>query len=320
MHRTYAQNSIRVKEGSVMRFEQLDLNLLVALDVLLEEQNISRTAEKLFLSQSATSSVLARLRDYFKDDLFVQVGRKMEPTPYALELQMPIKQMLSIARSSITSKRTMDLKERARHFRIVASDYIVQVFLSKMLQEVSTKAPNFTFEFLTPFSMEGEALARQHVDIIVVPEQNLIESYSHAILSKDELVCIADQNSNVVKNGLTIKNFSECGHATIGSGRTSLLSIEKWLHQTKHIKRKIEVITSDFTSMCSAIVGTERLAVMPKLLVNKLEKHYPIQALPLPFESPDFVEHLMWHPTLDSDPVHKWLREQILALSNDVES
>ncbi len=301
-----------------MRFEQLDLNLLVALDVLLEEQNISRTAEKLFLSQSATSSVLARLRDYFKDDLFVQVGRKMEPTPYALELQAPIKQMLSIARSSITSKRTMDLKERARHFRIVASDYIVQVFLTRMLQDVSQKAPNLTFEFLTPFSMEVEALARQHVDIMVLPEQNIIDAYSTAVLSKDELVCIADCNSDVAQNGLTVKRFSECGHATIGSGRTSLLSIEQWLNQTKHIKRKIEVITNDFTSMCSAIVGTERLAVIPKLLAVKLERLYPIKMLPLPFDSPDFVEYLMWHPTLDSDPVHKWLRQQILELSTSV--
>lgn len=299
-----------------MRFEQLDLNLLVALDVLLEEQNISRTAEKLFLSQSATSSVLARLREYFKDDLFVQVGRKMQPTPYALELQAPIKEILTITRASITSKRKMDLKERARHFRIVASDYILQVFLTGMLQEVSHKAPNFTFEFLTPFTLEGETLTKANTDLIVVPKQNIVDGFSHAPFARDELVCIADVNSLAAVDGLTTERFSNSGHVTIGVSRTSLLSIEKWLAQTHDIARKIEVITNDFTSLCSAVVGTQRLAVMPKLFAQSLAKSHAIAILPLPFDAPDFVEHLMWHPTLDSDPVHKWLRQKIITQGN----
>lgn len=295
-----------------MRFEQLDLNLLVALDVLLEEQNISRTAEKLYLSQSATSSILARLRDYFKDDLLVQVGRKMQPTPYALELQSPIKEMLNIVRGSITNRRQMDLKNYSRHFRIIVSDYILQVFLSDVLKTASKDAPNLSFEFLTPFTIESDALARSSVDLIIAPEQLMFDGYSTAFFTRDELVCIADKNNSLITEGLTPETFCECGHISVGFGRVSLLSIEKWLVEVKDLKRRIEVITNDFTTLSRMIGGTDRLAVVPRKFAELSEAVAPLQIHPLPFDAPSFTEHLMWHPTLDSDPVHQWLREKIL--------
>ena len=87
-----------------MRFHHLDLNLLVALDVLLDEQNITRAAERLHMTQSATSGVLGRLRSFFEDELLVQVGRRMQPTPYALELASPVREVLMTIRSSITAR------------------------------------------------------------------------------------------------------------------------------------------------------------------------------------------------------------------------
>lgn len=95
-----------------MRFHHLDLNLLVALDVLLDEQNITRAAERLHMTQSATSGVLGRLRKYFEDDLLVQVGRSMQPTAYALELAKPVREVLLTISSSITSKPVFDPSTR----------------------------------------------------------------------------------------------------------------------------------------------------------------------------------------------------------------
>lgn len=103
-----------------MRFNQLDLNLLAALDILLEEQNITRAAERLHMTQSATSCVLGRLRTYFEDELLVQVGRKMQPTPYALELAKPVREVLLTIRGSITTKQVFDPTNSKRHFRLIA--------------------------------------------------------------------------------------------------------------------------------------------------------------------------------------------------------
>lgn len=295
-----------------MRCEQLDLNLLVALDVLLEEKNITRTAEKLHLSQSATSSILARLRQYFEDDLLVQVGRKMQPTPYALDLQAPIKEMLNIVRGSITSKRQLDLAQSTRHFRIIASDYIVQVFLADILGDIETLAPNMTFEFLTPFSIETDVLAKGNADLLIVPEHVAFEGYPTARFTTDELVCIADTYNTSISDNVTLQEFMDSGHVTVGFDRASHLIIEKWLVESKSINRRIEVLTNDFTSLCRTLIGSKRLATLPKRFAELQAQHLPLKVMPMPFDTPPLNEHLMWHPTLDSDPTHSWLREQLL--------
>ena len=149
--------------------------------------------------------------------------------------------------------------------------------------------------------------------MMIAPEQVMIEGYSTAFFTSDELVCIADKNNPRVSEGLSRETFCDCGHISVGFGRVSLLSIEKWLVESKALKRRIEVITNDFTTMCRMIVGTERLALLPKKFAELNANFMPLKILPLPFEAPSFTEHLMWHPTLDSDPVHSWLRDKIIA-------
>lgn len=291
-----------------MRFEQLDLNLLVALDILLEERNITRTADKLHLSQSATSSILSRLRQYFDDDLLVQIGRKMQPTPYALELHEPVKAMLNIVRGSITNKRKFDPATSTRHFRIVASDYIIQVFLTPVLAKIQRLAPSMTFEFLSPFAVEMETMVKSGIDIVITPENVRVESYPYSDFSEDELVCIASKDNPHTTNGLTQEIFSALGHVSVGFSRASQLSVERWLVDEQHIERKVEVITNDFSSLCISVLNTDRLAVIPRRFAESIAKLLPLDILSLPFNFPDLKEVIMWHPTLDSDPVHRWLR------------
>ena len=296
-----------------MRCDQLDLNLLVALDVLLEEKNITRSAEKLHLSQSATSSILARLRQYFEDDLLVQTGRIMQPTPYAMELQMPIKEMLNIVRGAIISKRHLDLETSSRHFRIIASDYVIQTFLSDVLRAVEKQAPKMTFEFLSPFSIEADVLAKGNADLLIVPQHISFEGYPTSEYTNDELVCISDSSNLHISNPITLDEFVGSGHVTVGFARSSHLSIEKWLIEHKSIERRIEVITNDFTSLCRTLIGSKRIAIVPKQFAHLQAQHLPLVVMPLPFETPQLKEHLTWHPTLDSDPTHRWLRERILS-------
>ena len=295
-----------------MRFEQLDLNLLVALDILLEEQNITRTADKLHLSQSATSSILSRLRHYFDDDLLVQIGRKMQPTPYALELQEPVREMLNIVRGSITNKRKLEPATSQRHFRIVASDYIIQVFLAGVLAKVQKLAPGMTFEFLSPFTVEVETMVKSGIDIVIAPESETVDGYPHAFFSTDELACIACKDNPDTQGGLTPEIFSSLGHASVGFGRVSLWSIEQWLINERNIERKVEVITNDFTSLCTTVVSTGRLAIIPRRFAELMATFMPIDILSMPFDFPDLREAMMWHPTVDSDPIHRWLRTLIL--------
>ncbi|MEP4892282.1 MAG: LysR family transcriptional regulator [Aliiglaciecola sp.] len=295
-----------------MRFEQLDLNLLVALDILLEEQNITRSADRLHLSQSATSGILSRLRAFFEDDLLVQIGKKMQPTPFALELQGPVAGVLATVRGSIIGKKANNPEHSERHFKIIATDYVIQVLLSHMVAEVAKLAPKVTFEFLTPFAHEMTILSKGGADLMVAPEDIILSNYSNQALISDELICVADVNNSEIGETLTLEQFSTIGHVSVGFARVSLQSIEHWLVNTLETKRRIEVITSDFSTMLNAVLNTKRVAIVPRHFAEMHLQHKSLKVVKLPFDPPNLKESLMWHPTLDNDPMHRWLRQQII--------
>lgn len=296
-----------------MRFEQLDLNLLVALDILLEEQNITRSAERLHLSQSATSGILARLRAFFEDDLLVQIGKKMQATPFALELQGPVAGVLATVRGSIIGKKANNPEQSERHFKIIASDYIIQVLLTHVLSDIAKVAPKVTFEFLSPFAHEVSILAKGGADMMMAPAAVMLADYPNAPLIKDELVCIADINNDDIGNVLTFEQFNSLGHVSVGFARASHLSIEQWLIDTMETNRRVEIITNDFSTLIYTLVNTKRIAILPQHFAAMHAQRQAVKVVKLPFETPPLQESIMWHPTLENDPMHRWLRQKILT-------
>ena len=131
-----------------MHFQKLDLNLLVALDALIEERSVSRAADRLNLSQSAMSSALSRLREYFGDELLVPVGRRMEPTALALNLAPAIREILQRIRVTIQARPSFDPATAERRFRVMTSDYLVEVLLADVLRELADTAPGIQMQIL----------------------------------------------------------------------------------------------------------------------------------------------------------------------------
>ena len=150
-----------------MRFDGLDLNLLVALDILLTEKNITRAGEKLFLSQPATSAALARLRDYFEDDLLVQVGRSMVLTPMGENLAKPVGDLLIQMRTVLNNKNKFDPSTAKRKFTVMASDYTGNVLLPRLNQLLYRLAPQCSIEQLMPSTEAEKQIERGKVDILL---------------------------------------------------------------------------------------------------------------------------------------------------------
>jgi LysR family nod box-dependent transcriptional activator len=294
-----------------MRFNHLDLNLLVALDVLLEEQNITRAAERLHMTQSATSGVLGRLRTYFEDELLVQVGRKMQPTPYAQELAKPIREVLLTIQSSITAKPVFDPTTSKRHFRLVTSDYLISVLFAQVIQKIHQEAPNITFEMLGPGDNSGDLLVRGEVDLMIVPERYIIEGHPHQLLFEEDHVCVVWQGNTLVSDSLTLEQYMDMGHVSVGFGRTRHLSIEEWFMNQYGFNRRIEVITNDFNTLPQLVVGTLRIATMHQRLARLYAEHLPLRILNPPVKIPVMREFMLWHRSVDGDPMHRWLRERI---------
>ena len=302
-----------------MRFNHLDLNLLVALDVLLEEQNITRAAERLHMTQSATSGVLGRLRSYFEDDLLVQVGRKMQPTPYALELVTPVREVLLTIQSSITAKPVFDPTSSKRHFRMVTSDYLITVLLARVIQRIHQEAPHITFELLAPGDNSGELLIRGEVEMMIVPERYILEGHPSQLLFEEEHVCVVWNENPLVGDSLTLEQYMDMGHVSVGFGRTRHMSIEDWFMNQYGFNRRLEVITNDFNTLPQLVVGTQRIATMHQRLARLYATHLPLRILQPPVKIPVMREFMLWHRTMDRDPMHRWLRERISEFIHDLE-
>ncbi|PVZ42512.1 LysR family transcriptional regulator [Pseudomonas sp. CC120222-01a] len=302
-----------------MRFQHLDLNLLVALDVLLDEQNITRAAERLHMTQSATSGVLARLRKYFEDDLLVQVGRTMQPTPYAQELVGPVREVLLTIRSSITTKPVCDPTSSKRHFRIAASDYLISVVFARFIQRIHDIAPGITFELHPPGEQAIEMATRGEIDLIIFPERYVIEGHPTALLFEEEHVCVVWRDNPEVGTSLTLEQYMQMGHISVGFGRSRQLSIEDWFMSQYGFKRKLEVITTDFNTLPQLLVGTRRVATMPERLAKLYAQYIPLKVLPPPVKIPVMHENMQWHKSMEGDPLHRWLRKQIVEFVHESE-
>ena len=298
-----------------MRFKHLDLNLLVGLDVLLEEQNITRAATRLHMTQSATSGVLGRLRIYFEDDLLVQVGRKMMLTPLAKELEIPVREVLLKIQTSITAKPVHEIRDSKRHFRIMASDYLISVLFAEVIQAVNREAPHITFELISPGETAMDMLMRGEVDLIIAPENFVPKDHPSQLLFAEEHVCVAWEGNTSIGEHMTLERYLELGHVSVAFGRNRTPGIEEWFMSQYGCKRRLEVITHDFNTLPQLVIGTERIATMHRRLARLYARTLPLRLLPPPVELPAMQEYMSWHRSLDRDPMLRWLREKLIAMS-----
>ena len=298
-----------------MRFNRLDLNLLVALDALLDEKKTTAAAQRLSVSQSAISGMLARLRIFFEDDLLVQVGRQMELTPLGRELADPVRQLLLQIQATVTLRPTLDLATERRHFRITVSDYGVPILMAPLVQRLQQLAPLMTIELRPQIETTGLNLRRGETDLSIVPDDYLDAEHPHAVLFEDSFSCVAWNENLKIGATLDLETFSRCSHAAPRLGRPGAPTVaERFLHDSA-IARHISVTTHDFSSLATMVVGTELIATMQTRLARDSARRLPLRVFAHPVDMPSLRMCMQWHSYQTNDPAHKWLREQLMAVA-----
>jgi LysR family nod box-dependent transcriptional activator len=295
-----------------MRFNHLDLNLLVALDILLEEQNITRAAVRLHMTQSALSGILRRLRAYFEDDLLVQVGRSMSPTLLGKDLQIPVREVLLKIQTSIAAKPVFNVGLSKRHFRIMASDYLINVLLADVIHRISGEAPHVTFELMSPGETALEMLMRGEIDLMIAPEQHINAEHPSQLLFEEQHVCVAWTGNTSLREPFTLENYLELGHVAAAFGRNRTPAIEQWFMNQYGCKRRLEVITHDFNTIPHLLIGSQRIATMHSRLAMLYAQLLPLRLLPPPVRLPVMREYMAWHRSLNGDAMLGWLRGRLL--------
>jgi LysR family transcriptional regulator, nod-box dependent transcriptional activator len=295
-----------------MDFHGLDLNQLVVLDVLLEERNITRTGKRIHLCQSATSCILGKLREFFSDELLVQVGRSMVLTPLAEDLILPVREVLQQAQLLIDRSQVFTPSNSRRRYRIVLSDYVETVLAATVLRRIEREAPSVSIELLPFGESVAETLERGEIDFLIAPDNEISPSHPSVSLFKDTYVCVFWSGNRLIGDSISFDQYMNLGHIGINFGKGRYHSWDEALMAQKGFKRRVEVIVSSFGVMANYLVGTSRIATMHRRLADHYQKLLPLRIVELPFAMPPLTEKLQWHQYLDKTPNHRWLRSIFL--------
>lgn len=303
-----------------MRYRRLDLNLLLALDVLLAERSVTRAAAKLNVTQPAMSGSLARLRDYFEDPLIVQVGRTMELTPLAQALVGKVRDIMTRIDSAISTDPQFEPAASKRRFSIAASDYVARVLLLDVMREVRRTAPGITFEIRQTTQKGPTELESGELDMMIFPEIDVLDEHPHEPIFEDTYVVIGWRDSPAIHDDITFDEFMGFGHVVFGAEHQGATFLDRWFLKQYGDARRVEIWVHNFMLIAHSVVGTDRIATVPSRLANEMARNLPIRVLQAPLQLPRLVEVLQWPSHRDADPAHRWIREQIRAVAAGLKS
>lgn len=296
-----------------MRFNGLDLNLLLALQVLLEERNVTRAARRLNISQPAMSAALARLRDYFQDDILIAQGKQMHPTAQAESLAGPVRKFLAELDALLTSTAVFDPATTQRSFRLVASDYITASVIGPLARRLADTAPRIRLEIMLPCEEAAQLVMEGQADLIIMPDDYMDPDQPAELLCEERQLVVGAKDNPALAGGLSAGDFARLGHVAVHVGSNRVPSFaDRQLERLGH-DRRIELTCGCFTVVPWLICGTPRLAVMHERLARLLAQQFPLALAELPFDFPVMREMIQYHKARVADEGLRWLRGQLQA-------
>lgn len=300
-----------------MRFERLDLNLLVALDALLDERSVSLAAERIFLSQSATSSALGRLREYFGDELLVTKGRQMVLTARAEQLVEPVHAVLEQIRTTISVSPPFDPATCDRTLRIMASDYMTEVLLSQVFAHVAEEAPLMRFEIQPMAEGPVDSLERGFVDLLLTVDFGMTSDHPSQILFDDDYVVIGCAKNAAMKGPMTKELYFELGHITARFGKSRVPAFDDWFMRRQKQQRRIEIVAPSFLSIPGLVAGSKRIATVHRRLAERIAQSTNLIVRELPLAMPPIREGAQWHLSNNNDAAIRWFVEKLALIAAD---
>ncbi|MDA9559471.1 LysR family transcriptional regulator [Porticoccaceae bacterium] len=308
-----------------MNISRVDLNLLVYLDVLLRECNVTRAAEELGISQPAMSNSLRRLRDLFGDPILVRTSDGMTPTDRALELQPMVRKVLSAAEQAILPKTEFNPMESSRIFRIMASDYTESTLFPVLLRELRKQAPNIRLDIMTPSDVSFHDVERGKVDMVINRFDSLPQSFYQVHLWDDSFSCVMSSN-NPVKDNWNLQSYLSSKHIWVsktgmgvGVGMTPD-DVQRlgWVDEAlskQGVKRDISLFTRHYQVALLLAEQDDLIVTIPSMSARSIAGSDRVVILEPPFEIERMRLKMVWSPLLQHDPGHKWLRQLIKSVS-----
>lgn len=311
-----------------MNLSRIDLNLLVYLDALLREKNVTRASEQLGITQPALSNGLRRLRELFNDPLLVRTSEGMTPTERALELQPQVRNILSAVEQAVLPVNAFEVTESTRVFRIMASDYAESTLLTPLLFKLRKEAPNLTLDILTPSDVTFQDLEQGKIDMAINRFDRLPQSFHQATVWRDNFSCLMS-GDNPAAQHFDMNAFLAAPHIWVsktgmGVGRgmsqrdsQRLGWVDEALAEFGH-ERQIRVFTRHYQVAALLAQHPDLIATLPSQLANLYRENPKLVVRKPPFMIIPIELKLAWSPLLQHDPGHIWLRRRIVDVGQEI--
>jgi len=304
-----------------MDLGRIDLNLLVHLDVLLREQNVTRAASHLGITQPAMSNGLKRLRLLFEDPLLVRTSDGMAPTELALKLKPAVRDILFNVEKVIQPERHFDLNS-SRVFRIMASDYAESILIPEVLSAVRKLAPNITMDVLTPSDVTFADVEQGRVDMAINRFETLPQSFHQKTIWSDTFSCLMSPENPLVED-FNIDRYLEANHIWVSKTGFGIgvgvnpddVQRLGWVDEALARigeKRKISVFTRHYQVAMLLAQQHDLVATLPSRAAKLKSESSKLVVKTPPFEIPAFELKMAWSPLLHHNADHQWLRQLII--------
>jgi DNA-binding transcriptional LysR family regulator len=294
---------------SAVRLASVDLNLLVALDILLAERNVTRAGQRLHLSQPAMSGTLARLRRLFDDPLIVRRSNVASLTPFADSLVEPVRDILAKVEETLRFRPTFDPELDARNFTIICSDYLVTVLMAPLLRRLEQVAPNFrlTVEPIDPTF--AELIVNDQVDLLIMPKEVADDTWNLPCqpLFTERFACAVWREHPEVGETISVEQLERLPYLAFRAGATGRSYADIQLAE-RGIALKTEITTSSYLAVPFLLAGTRLVATTPVRFARRIADVAQIRLLDPPVDLLPIVHTMYWHPRRAFDPGHSWLR------------
>jgi DNA-binding transcriptional LysR family regulator len=297
-----------------------DLNLLVAFDVLMRELNVTRAAEQMFITQSAMSHTLHKLRQQLDDPLLVKTPSGMKPTERALALIDPVRALLVETERLIQPPLAFDAATSQRRFVLAATDYIEFLLMPEFSGRIEKIAPGIDLHVKrTETSFPGTQLENASLDVVLGfesvlnPPVHLHRQY----LFSDKMACVVRQGHPLISKPPSLEEFVAVPHMLISRTGSNVGIIDQNLAELG-LERRIKLIVPHFLSAPLIVAKTDMILSLPYRIAEQFTKIAPLITFPVPLQLPEYDLCMIWHPLRDKDPAHQWLRFNITEFCHDI--
>lgn len=302
-----------------MRFNKLDMNLLAALDILLRTRSVTQAADEMFITQSAMSNALGRLRLFFDDPLLLQVGRAMKLSPLAETLQRPIRDIMIRVESATQIRPHFDPLTSTRIFSLVISDYSLNVLGIDLAKRLAEQAPDIQLNMRPQHSHPSQLLDQGEVDLLLLPDFFGSDDDAQQPLLVDDLVVVVAADGPYSKGPMTKDMFCAAHHVVMEPtfGRESFATVAM---EAAGLTPKKVLSTFLFSSMPALIRGTDRIGLIQRRVAENAMALGGLAILESPVSFPSIKLSIRWHAHRSSDPGLMWLKDQIVKCAEALTS